>query len=73
MLNDGYKVVFWVDKRPAGTHERTFNAPKIDEVASLFFFCQNMGTRNIKQSAMAKVLKGSKIIIFNSWCIRGDD
>ncbi|XP_050321330.1 uncharacterized protein LOC126753698 [Bactrocera neohumeralis] len=33
MPNDDYKVVVRADKRPAGTHERQFNAPTIDEVA----------------------------------------
>ncbi|XP_050340837.1 uncharacterized protein LOC126767347 [Bactrocera neohumeralis] len=33
MPNDDYKVVIRADKRPAGTHERQFNAPTIDEVA----------------------------------------
>lgn len=33
--NDDYKVVIRGDKRPAGTHARTFNAPTIDEVAIL--------------------------------------
>ncbi|XP_030246683.1 uncharacterized protein LOC115565616 [Drosophila navojoa] len=35
MLRDDYKVVIRVDKRPPGTHKRTFNAPTIDEVAIL--------------------------------------
>ncbi|CAH0397640.1 unnamed protein product [Chilo suppressalis] len=34
MPNDDYKVVIKADKRPSGTHERTFNAPT-DEVAIL--------------------------------------
>lgn len=33
MPTDDYKVVIRADKRPAGTHERQFNAPTIDEVA----------------------------------------
>ncbi|XP_018803901.1 PREDICTED: uncharacterized protein LOC108978200 [Bactrocera latifrons] len=33
MPNDDYKVVIRADKRPAGMHERQFNAPTIDEVA----------------------------------------
>ena len=33
--NNDYKVVIRADKRPAGTQERTFNAPTIDEVAIL--------------------------------------
>ena len=33
MPSDDYKVVIRADKRPAGTHERQFNAPTIDEVA----------------------------------------
>ncbi|XP_046869079.1 uncharacterized protein LOC124461606 [Drosophila willistoni] len=35
MPNDDYKVVIKADKRPSGTHERTFNAPTVDEVAIL--------------------------------------
>lgn len=35
MPNDDYKVVIRADKRPSGTHERTFNATTIDEVAIL--------------------------------------
>lgn len=33
--NDSYKIVIRADKRPAGTHERSFNAPTMDEVAIL--------------------------------------
>ncbi|XP_017873029.1 PREDICTED: uncharacterized protein LOC108620638 [Drosophila arizonae] len=33
MPRDDYKVVIRADKRPAGEHERTFNAPTIDEMA----------------------------------------
>jgi hypothetical protein len=46
MPNDDYKVVIRADKRPAGTHERTFNAPTIDEVAILIVGT-NVGTRDI--------------------------
>ncbi|XP_054091748.1 uncharacterized protein LOC128923513 [Zeugodacus cucurbitae] len=35
MPNYDYKVVIKADKRPSGTHERTFNAPTVDEVAIL--------------------------------------
>ncbi|XP_041673788.1 uncharacterized protein LOC121529855 [Drosophila eugracilis] len=35
MPNDDYKVVIKADKRPSGTHERTFNAPTVDELAIL--------------------------------------
>ncbi|GBP97983.1 hypothetical protein EVAR_69293_1 [Eumeta japonica] len=35
MPNDDYKIVIREDKQPAGSHERTFNAPTIDEVAVL--------------------------------------
>lgn len=35
MPSDDYKVVIKADKRPSGTHERTFNAPTLDEVAIL--------------------------------------
>ncbi|AEE09607.1 putative DNA helicase [Cotesia vestalis bracovirus] len=35
MPSDDYKVVIKADKRPSGTHERTFNAPTVDEVAIL--------------------------------------
>ncbi|XP_026467796.1 uncharacterized protein LOC113371383 [Ctenocephalides felis] len=35
MPSDDYKVVIRADKRPSGTHERTFNAPIVDEVAIL--------------------------------------
>ncbi|GFY38801.1 putative DNA helicase [Trichonephila inaurata madagascariensis] len=35
MPNDDYKVVIKADKRPSGTHERTFNTPTIDEVTIL--------------------------------------
>ncbi|GFY56791.1 uncharacterized protein TNIN_474551 [Trichonephila inaurata madagascariensis] len=34
MSNDDYKVVIKADKRPSGTHERTFNAPTIDKLPS---------------------------------------
>lgn len=33
MVTDNYKVVIRADKRPAGEHERRFNAPQINEVA----------------------------------------
>lgn len=33
MPSDEYKILIRADKRPAGTHERQFNAPTIDEVA----------------------------------------
>ncbi|CAH2103518.1 unnamed protein product [Euphydryas editha] len=46
MLNDDYKVVTRVDKRPAGTHECTFNSPTIDEVAILIVF-ENLETCDI--------------------------
>lgn len=46
MPNDDYKVVIRADKRPAGTHERTFNAPTIDEVAILVVG-ENLETRDI--------------------------
>lgn len=35
MPSDDYKVVIKADKRPSGTHEKTFNAPTVDEVAIL--------------------------------------
>ncbi|XP_026475684.1 uncharacterized protein LOC113380823 [Ctenocephalides felis] len=35
MPSDDYKVVIRADKRSSGTHERTFNAPIVDEVAIL--------------------------------------
>ncbi|CAD7078638.1 unnamed protein product [Hermetia illucens] len=46
MPNDDYKVVIRADKRPSGTHERTFNAPTIDEVAILTVG-ENLETRDI--------------------------
>lgn len=46
MPNDDYKVVIRADKRPAGTHERTFNAPIIDEVAILIVG-ENLDSRDI--------------------------
>jgi hypothetical protein len=33
MPTDDYKVVIRADGRPAGEHERRFNAPQVDEVA----------------------------------------
>lgn len=35
MPNDDHKVVIRVDKQPTGTYEPRFNAPTIDEVATL--------------------------------------
>lgn len=35
MPSDDFKVVIKADKQPSGTHERTFNAPTVDEVAIL--------------------------------------
>ncbi|XP_041449946.1 uncharacterized protein LOC121404477 [Drosophila obscura] len=46
MPSDDYKVVIRADKRPAGTHERTFNAPTIDEVAILIVG-ENLETHDI--------------------------
>ncbi|KAG8182241.1 hypothetical protein JTE90_024174 [Oedothorax gibbosus] len=46
MPNDDYKVVIRADKRPSGRHERTFNAPTIDEVAILIVG-ENLETRDI--------------------------
>ncbi|XP_046668407.1 uncharacterized protein LOC124359579 [Homalodisca vitripennis] len=46
MPSDDYKVVIRADKRPAGTHERRFNAPTIDEVAILVVG-ENMETHDI--------------------------
>lgn len=46
MPNDDYKIVIRADKRPAGSHERTFNAPTIDEVAILVVG-ENIGSRDI--------------------------
>ncbi|XP_034140605.1 uncharacterized protein LOC117591447 [Drosophila guanche] len=46
MPSDDYKVVIRADKRPAGTHERTFNAPTINEVAILIVG-ENLETRDI--------------------------
>ena len=46
MPTDDYKVVIRADKRPTGTHERTFNAPTIDEVAILIVG-ENLERRDI--------------------------
>lgn len=46
MPSDEYKVVIRADKRPAGTHERQFNAPTIDEVA-VAIVGENLKTRDI--------------------------
>ncbi|GBP95661.1 hypothetical protein EVAR_67867_1 [Eumeta japonica] len=46
MPNNDYKVVIKADKRPSRTHERTFNAPTIDEVAILIVG-EQLGTRDI--------------------------
>lgn len=46
MPNDNYKVVIRADKRPSGAHERTFNAPTIDEVAILIVG-ENLEARDI--------------------------
>ena len=46
MPNNDYKVIIRAGKRPAGTHEPTFNAPTIDEVAILIVG-ENVGTRDI--------------------------
>jgi hypothetical protein len=46
MPNNDYKVVIRVDKRPASTHEWTFNAPTIDKVAILIVG-ENVGTHDI--------------------------
>jgi hypothetical protein len=46
MPKNDYKVVIRADKQPAGTHERTFNAPTIDEVAILIVG-ENVETRDI--------------------------
>ncbi|XP_041448143.1 uncharacterized protein LOC111075306 [Drosophila obscura] len=46
MPNDDYKVVIRADKRPAGTHERTVNAPTIVEVAILIVG-ENLEIRDI--------------------------
>ena len=46
MATDDYKVVIRADKRPTGTHERTFNAPTIDEVAILIVG-ENLERRDI--------------------------
>ena len=46
MPNNDYKVIIRARKRPAGTHERTFNAPTIDEVAILIVG-EHVGRRDI--------------------------
>lgn len=46
MPSDDYKVVIRADKRPAGTHERQFNAPTIDEVA-VVIVGENLESRDI--------------------------
>ncbi|XP_050340249.1 uncharacterized protein LOC126766536 [Bactrocera neohumeralis] len=46
MPSDDFKVVIRADKRPAGTHERKFNTPTIDEVAILIVG-ENLETRDI--------------------------
>jgi hypothetical protein len=33
MPTDEYEVIIRADRRPAGEHERRFNAPPVDEVA----------------------------------------
>jgi hypothetical protein len=33
MPTDEYRIVIQADKRPAGEHERRYNAPTVDEVA----------------------------------------
>jgi hypothetical protein len=35
MPTDEYKIVIRADRRPAGEHERRFNAPQVDEVAAV--------------------------------------
>lgn len=49
MPNDDNKVVIKADKRPCGTHERTFNAPTIDEVAILIVGEQLLTRRDTGQ------------------------
>lgn len=46
MPRDDYKIVIRADKRPTGTHERTYNAPTIDEVAILVVG-ENLESRDI--------------------------
>ena len=46
MPNNDYKVIIRAGKRPAGTHEPTFNAPTTDEDAILIVG-ENVGTRDI--------------------------
>lgn len=46
MPSDDYKVVIRADKRPAGTHERQFNAPTIDEIA-VVIVGENVESRDI--------------------------
>ena len=46
MPNNDYKVIIRAGKRPAGTHERTFNVPTIDKVAILIIG-ENVATRGI--------------------------
>ncbi|XP_044592333.1 uncharacterized protein LOC123270358 [Cotesia glomerata] len=46
MPSDDYKIVIRADKRPAGEHERRFNAPTLNEVA-IVVVGENLETRDI--------------------------
>ena len=46
MPNNDYNAIIRAVKRPARTHEPTFNAPTIDEIAILIVG-ENVGTRDI--------------------------
>lgn len=46
--SDEYKILIRADKRPAGTHERQFNAPTIDEIA-VVIVGENCESRDIVQ------------------------
>lgn len=46
MPSDDHKIVIRADKRPAGEHERRFNAPMLNEVA-IVVVGENMESRDI--------------------------
>jgi len=44
--SDNHKIVIGADKRPAGEHERRFNAPTLNEV-SIMVASENLVSRDI--------------------------
>lgn len=66
MPNDDYIFVIWADKRPSGTHERTFNAPIIDEV-DILIVGENLKTATLLDTLQYPPMFRQLGTLFTTW------